>query len=296
MPERIVARPFFRPESEELRYLPECPRVIGGKLFWVSIQYGPCSEEGGLNELDLATRVHRHHRLAGRPGFFVPTGAPDLLLIGLERRLIRFDLADGLVLDTLAELPEDPQVIINEGTAVPGGVIFGTKHLQFTEPIAALYRFDWATGEVRLLRGGQVCSNGKYLRGHLLVDVDSQPRTITEYRLEHELTPLRVIAPPDSLPAIPDGLRPAPGGESIIVAFYNPQPVSDGIAQEIRLSDGKVLREWVLPGSPRVTCPEIAELDGRACVFFTTAVESMKAEHRALAPEAGTLFVADLTA
>ena len=97
-------------------------------------------------------------------------------------------------------------------------------------------------------------------------------------------TPLRLIAPPESLPALPDGLRPMPGGKSVIVAYYNPAHVADGIAQEIRLSDGEVLTEFVIPGSPRVTCPEVWELDGATCVFFTTAIEGMPrrdARHRA---------------
>jgi len=67
MPERIVARPFFRPSSVELRYLPECPRMVDGKLAWVSIQYGPEAKDGGINFLDLAARTNVHHHLPGRP-------------------------------------------------------------------------------------------------------------------------------------------------------------------------------------------------------------------------------------
>jgi sugar lactone lactonase YvrE len=52
----------------------------------------------------------------------------------------------------------------------------------------------------------------------------------------------------------------------------------------------------VLPGSPRVTCPELGELDGAPCVFFTTATEGMPEETRAIAPQAGTIFVAELDA
>ena len=294
MPEPIVARPFFRPPTEELRYLPECPRVIGGRLLWVSIQYAANRPEGGLNVLDLATLDNRHYPLPGRPGFFVETGDPDVLLIGLERRLVRFRLSDGAVLDTLASLPENPRVIINDGLAVPGGVIFGTKDLEFRDPIAALWHFDLAGGVLRELRGGQTCSNGKHLCDGLLLDIDSTPRTITEYLWDGALTPRRLLAAPESLPAIPDGMRPMPGGESVVVAFYNPEAVSDGIAQELRLSDGAVLREWLVPGSPRVTCPEVARFEGRNRVFFTTAVENMSARHRPLAPEAGTIFVADI--
>ena len=294
MPERIIARPLFRPESEELRYLPECPRVIGSNLLWVSIQYSRDCPQGGLNVLDLATLRNHHHPLPGRPGFFVETADPDVLLIGLERRLVHFRLSTSAVVDTVAVLPEDPRVIINDGLAIPGGVIFGTKELTFTHPFAALWHFDIASGQLRELRGGQTCSNGKYLHAGRLVDIDSTPRTITEYRWNGALEPVRLIAPPESLPAIPDGMRPVSEGRSVIVAFYNPEPVSDGIAHEMRLSDGAVQREWVVPGSPRVTCPEVAQFEGRPHVFFTTAVEGMPEGHRALAPEAGTIFVTEL--
>jgi L-arabinonolactonase len=244
--------------------------------------------------LNLASRENQHHALPGRAGFFAETGKPGVLLVGLERRLVLYDVNRRALLETLAHIPEDSRVIINDGIAIPGGVIFGTKHLGFSEPVAALYHYDNATGQVRELLGGQTCSNGKYLHDGLLVDIDSQPKTITEYRYDGTLEPVRLIAPPDALPALPDGLRPMPGGKSVAVAFFNPAHVADGVAQEIRLSDGVVLTEWVLPGSPRVTCPEIGELNGVPCVFFTTAIEGMPDETRAIAPEAGTIFVAEL--
>ncbi len=296
MPKRVEARPFFRPAPAELRYLPECPLVIGASLLWVSIQYAADRPEGGINVLDLARRENTHYPLPGRPGFFAETPDAGVLLVGLERRLVLFDLNRGAVTETLASIPEDPRVIINDGIAIPGGVIFGTKHLGFREPVAGLYHYDHATRRVRELRGGQVCSNGKYLHDGLLVDIDSQPKTITEYRYDGGLHRRRLIAPPETLPALPDGMRPMPGGKSVIVAFFNPAQVADGIAQEIRLSDGEVLTEWILPGSPRVTCPELGELDGAPCIFFTTAIEGMPEGTRAIAPEAGTIFVARLTA
>ena len=294
MPRRIEARPFFRPALEEQRYLPECPLIIGGSLLWISIQYAADRPRGGINVLDLASRENVHHALPGRPGFFVETGEPGELLVGLERRLVLYDLNRRAVTQTLAHIPEDPRVIINDGIAIPGGAIFGTKHLGFSEPVAALYHYDHATRQVRELLGGQTCSNGKYLHDGLLVDIDSKPKTITEYRYDGALHEPRLIAQPEALPALPDGLRPMPGGQSAIVAYYNPGHVADGVAQEIRLSDGEVLTEFVLPGSPRVTCPEVWELDGATCVFFTTATEGMPPETRAIAPEAGTIFVAGL--
>src|SRR6185312_11887327 len=192
---------------------------------------------------------------------------------------------------TLAELPDDPRVIINDGTRVPDGVIFGTKDLKFGQPIAALYHYG---GELRELLGGQTCSNGKYFNDGLLIDIDTKPKTITEYRY-HAAAPLekmRLVRPPSDLPALPDGLRPTPDGSCIVVAYYNPANVADGLAQQIRISDGEVVSEWVLPGSPRVTCPEFITLEGKTRVLFTTAIEGMPPETRAIAPHAGEMFLA----
>ena len=287
MPERIVARPFFRPEDAKLRYLPECPRFIEGSVYWVSIQYGPDVKEGGLNVLDPATRTNRHIPLPGRPGFLAAGDTPGEVVIGLERSLVRYDVTANRITATLAQVTDDPRVILNDGMVVPGGLLFGTKDLKIQEPIAALYHFDFATGAVRQLLGGQVCSNGKYLHGGMLVDIDSGPRRITEYRFDGtSLERTRLIKPPEALPAIPDGLRPAPGGESIVVAFVDLDPAHDGIAQQIRLADGAVLKEWVFPGAPKVTCPEFIELDGRPHLLFTTASEGPETR------ESGTLFVA----
>jgi sugar lactone lactonase YvrE len=239
MPEHTVARPFFRPGSEALRYLPECPRQMGGTemLGWVAIQHAADVTEGSFNLLDMNT---------------------------LEN--LTFPLPDG--------------------------VIFGTKHLAFSQPIASLYHYST---DLRELRGGQTCSNGKYFHDGLLIDIDTQPKTISEYRYRPDgpLELLRLITPPEALPALPDGLRATADGKSIVVAYFNPAHVSDGLAQQIRISDGAVLREYVIPGSPRVTCPEFVHIDGKDQVLFTTAVEGMPAETCALAPEAGTMFLAD---
>jgi sugar lactone lactonase YvrE len=260
---------------------------------WVAIQHGKDAHFGSLNVLDLVTMENHSCTLRGRPGFFAKTEDPRFLIIGLERRLVRFDLERGEAVETLAKLPEDPRVIINDGIAIPGGVIFGTKHLEFNQPIAALYQWD---GKLRELRGGQTCSNGKFLHGDVLIDIDTQPKTISEYRYHPDapLEFLRLVTPPQNLPSLPDGLRPTPDGNSIVVAYYNSEHVSDGLAQQIRLSDGTVEREWVLPGSPRVTCPEFVEIEGKRQILFTTAVEGMPAETSAIAPHAGTMFIADV--
>lgn len=286
----FTAKPFFDPGSEELRFLPEGPRVLcNGNLGWVNIG-------GSINLLDLATRQNRSYSLPGRPGFFAETTRPGVVLIGLERRLVYFDLETGDLAETGILVTDDERVIINDGLAVEGGVLFGTKHLEFNQPVAALYFFDSATRSVRTLLGGQYCSNGKFLRGDVLIDIDSVPKTISRYRLDagrQRVLEQSLIVAPDSLPGFPDGLRPAPDGESVIVAFYNPGEVADGVAQQIRIDDGAVLCEWLIPGAPRVTCPEFVELEGKIKLVFTTAVEGMPQATRRLAPGSGSLYIAD---
>ena len=301
----FVARPIYRPDSEELRFLPECPRMLRNLpgrapvLGWVSIQHAAATPVGSVNLLNLTTGRNQSFALPGRPGFFVETDRPGVLLIGLERRLVLFDLASARLAETGVSLPDDERVIINDGLAIPGGLLFGTKHLEFCEPIAALYHLDAATKKLTQLVTGEICSNGKYFvpeaGGAVLIEIDSLPKTITHYRLDKNLRVLEasLVVAPNALPAFPDGLRPAPGGASVVVALYNPEATDTGFAQEIRLADGAILTEWLLPGSPRVTCPEFVWLDGRVRLIFTTATEGMPPEIRAIAPEAGTMFCAD---
>ena len=126
--------------------------------------------------------------------------------------------------------------------------------------------------------------------------MDSDGKTIGRYRLDCGLKKVlsqSLIAEPSSLPGFPDGLRPAPDGKSVIIAFYNPAHVSDGLARQMCIETGAVLAEWLIPGSPRVTCPELIQWHGKVMIVFTTAVEGMAAETRAIAPGAGTMYIAD---
>ena len=309
---RFVGEPFFRPETDELRYLPEGPRVLhnypghGSKLGWVAIQHAAGLAEGSFNVLDLASGANKNFPLRGRPGFFAETTAPDVVLVGLERELALLDVRTGRLSEAVARIDAHPRTIINDGLAVDGGVLFGTKDVEFRQPIAALYFFDSVTRKVHTVLDRQTCSNGKYLRraaaGATLIDIDTAPKRISRYLLDAKLEHVidaRLITPAESLPALPDGLRPAPAGHgeqegaSVIVAYYNPGDVADGLAQQIRVSDGGVICEWIVPGSPRVTCPEFVKLDGKVKLLFTTATEGMPAEVRQRAPGAGCLYVAD---
>ena len=298
-----TCRPFYEPESEELKFLPEGPRVLRNSgraeplLGWVAIQYGVDKPYGSLNLLNLETRANQTFELPGRPGFFAETSHSGTVVVGIERRFVLLNLETGRVEETGIDVTGDERVAINDGIPIPGGLLFGTKHLEFTQEIAALYRYDCESRRITQLVGKQICSNGKFfqngLEGPTVIDIDSPPKTISRYLFDRGFKKVlrhSLVAPPESLPAEPDGMRPGPDGSSIVVAFYNGRRVDTGVAREIRLSDGAVLAEWRFPGSPRVTCPEFVELDGKVCLIFTTAEEGMDAATRAISPAAGTLF------
>ena len=82
------------------------------------------------------------------------------------------------------------------------------------------------------------------------------------------------------------------GGGTAIIAMYNSGPVNDGRAYHYDLGTGARLGEWVVPGSPRVTCPLLVERDG-VKLILTTAVEGMPDDRRRECPHAGDLFIAD---
>ena len=305
-PQTFTARPFFQSHDEHLRYLPEGPRVLqnlpgrpGNFLGWVAIQHGADATNGSINILDLDTRENFTHPLPGRPGFFAETTTPGLVLIGLERRLVIYDLLTHTLHSTGFAVPENERVIINDGLAIEGGVLFGTKDLDFNQPVAALYHYDIRNATLIELLPDQTCSNGKMLirddEGCTLIDIDSTPKAISRYRLDKTLrttSSRSLVVPPDKLPAFPDGLRPAPDG-NILVAFYNPEPVSDGLAWHLDVETGAVKTVWTIPGSPRVTCPEFININGEVKILFTTAIEGMADEAMAKAPNAGAMFIAD---
>lgn len=302
----FVAQPFFNPVSARLRYLPEGPRLLQNHpgaanqwLGWVAIQHGPDLATGSLCLLHLDTLQNEEHPLPGRPGFFAETEQPGLLLIGLERRLVLYNVVTRHLEELGITVSDHPRVIINDGQPVPGGVYFGTKHLDFNEPVAELFFFDALRGELVRVLPGQTCSNGKIFWPHAasptLFDIDSSPKTINRYQLDatgRHVHAQKAVVAPSALPAYPDGMRQATQ-DSALLAFFNPALVSDGLAWQISLTTGECLAEWHLPGSPRVTCPEFIPRHGRVQVLFTTADEGMSPEGRALAPGAGMLYLAD---
>lgn len=291
---------LWRPETPELRYLPEGPMSLrGDRVSWVAIQHGSAATTGSLNILHLDTRLNQNFPLPGRPGFAIPTAEEGVFLVGLERHVVRFHTSTGECEQVSDEVDAAVSgTIINDGVAVPGGLVFGTKDLQFAEAKGALY-FWRNSGSLFRLRGGQTCSNGKeyVLRDGvgLLYDIDSPTKTIVEYPLDlakERMGEPRIVVDLRDGKVFPDGMVLTPDRQGLIVSLYNPHDAEAGETRQYGL-DGKLQRVWLAPGSPRVTCPQLVEHHGRLRLVVTTAVEHMPPEQQAAHPNAGALFIAD---
>ena len=303
-----AAKVYIDFTEEDDRFLPEGPRwmTIQGRpaLVWVNIQLDAAATDGDLHVHFPGTDGSDDASVGcpGRPGFLLPLAEDDRALVGVDKDLRLVDLAEALWSEPLATIPDrHPRTIINDAEIVPGGnaVVFGTKDTQFKEPIAHLYLYTVEDNRISVLADRQTCSNGKVFatddRGLILYDIDTPTRTVVRYRLDvaaRTATPDGAALDLSGQPGFPDGMCDC-GDGTVIVAFYNPDPVEAGRAVRFDLATGAAVEEWTTPGSPRVTCPLLVKRQEGVKLLLTTATEGMPAEMRAKCPTAGCLFIAD---
>jgi sugar lactone lactonase YvrE len=293
---------LFRPEHDELRFLPEGPYPCGsGKFSWVAIQHGGEARVGSLNVFDLKTRQNRTYELPGRPGFAFPTTQNDAFVIGLERTLGIFDAEDSEWSVFATNIDQEVEgTIINDGIVYDEGLIFGCKDLQFREKKAGLYLWRRRDRGLFCLRNDQVCSNGKSLLTlggrPTLLDIDSPTKTVVAYPIDLKAPRLgepKVVIDLRDGDGVPDGMVITADEKSAIVALYNPNDAPYGEARQYSLATGKLEAVWHTDGSPQVTCPALVEIDGKVKLVLTTAVEHMPPERQAKHPNAGCIFISD---
>jgi sugar lactone lactonase YvrE len=292
---------LYRPDSAELRFLPEGPYPYNGQHFsWVAIQHSATATSGSLNLFDLETRNNQRFRLPGRPGFAFATTQTGKFFIGLERHLVLFDTATNTFQPLSTEI--DAKVsgtVINDGVAFSGGVLFGCKDLKFAEKKAGLYLWRAHDAAVIKLRDDQTCSNGKVILGEgnqlTLLDIDTPTKTVVRYALDvaaGTLSEPEVALDLRSLDFYPDGMIATPDGTGVIISFYNPGDAPSGETRLYRLSNGECETVWKTPLSPQATCPQLIRHRGEVHLVVTTAVEHMSLERLAKYPNAGCLFIA----
>jgi sugar lactone lactonase YvrE len=302
--ETSTAEVLYRPTDEQLRFLPEGPYSLGDdRLSWVSIQFSPESQIGALNLLNTSTGVNESHPLPGRPGFAFPTTDDQVFIVGLERQVVLYDIRKGVV-DVLADEidGEISGTIINDGVLLRDGVVFGCKDTSFTEHKAGLYFLRRSDRRLFTLRTDQLCSNGKVthpLGGDRfeLLDIDTPTKKVVRYELDTdtgELTEATVSIDLADDIAFPDGMIELPGQDAVVIAMFNPESAEMGHAKRFCLKTGDLDGVWEVPGSPQVTCPQLARIRGEVKLVLTTAAENMSDEKKAEHPNAGCLFVADI--
>jgi sugar lactone lactonase YvrE len=296
-----VATVLHAQRSEADRFLPEGPREITldgrAALAWVNIQTAPDATAGDIH-VRFWDGEHRTYAQSRRPGFLFPTDRADTLFVGREKEVGLLNLVNNSFTPLAAIDDANPRTIINDGEIVPGGraVVFGTKDVRFADRIAHLYLFSLDDRRLTVLADGQTCSNGKVFSrdndGVILFDIDTPRKNVVRYRLDlagRRLSDMCEVLEVREQPGFPDGMVAA-GDDSVIIAFYNPGPVSHGRAVRFDLRTGQPIEEWTTPGSPRVTCPLLVERDGTVRLILTTATEGMPAEMRQASPNAGNLF------
>ncbi len=299
MANTINASVFIRPESSELRFLPEGPYPLGDNRFsWVAIQHGSNATSGSLNIYDGNTRQSTSYPLPGRPGFAFPTNREGVFVVGCERMVGLFSIIDSSWQELASGIDSECEnTIINDGVTWDGNLIFGCKDLEFATKKAGLYLFRGRDQKLIQLRNDQICSNGKVIlkdgRKVFLLDIDSPTRKVVSYELDIEagrLSEPMVVLDLTSDTAVPDGMILTPDSKSIIISMFNPNPAPHGETRQYCLSDGQLETVFKLDQSPQNTCPQLVKLDGKVHLVVTTAVENMSASQQAEATNAGCLF------
>ena len=302
MPRTEQMSVFLRPQTDEERWLPECPIGESAEsdwLYYVCIQEGASATTGSLYRHHFATRSTERFRLPGRPGFVRPTGG-DQVLVGMEQQLCLFDLhAKKLTPLVTINVQDERRVIINDGTVLDdGSVLFGTKDIEFSSPMAELLLYR--KGVITTLRRRLTCSNGKaLLDDSTILDIDTKAKSVEHLRLFQAPPSVAEAGKPIDFTcdeAFPDGMC-GPirrnGHTSVLIAMYNPHDRTHGEVREIDVETGEILTVWETPGSPRVTCPALVCVDHKVMLIATTATEGMTDEQRAMHTNAGCLFWAE---
>ncbi|MEZ6118294.1 MAG: SMP-30/gluconolactonase/LRE family protein [Pirellulaceae bacterium] len=303
MPQEIEASVLFVPETEALRFLPEGPYRYGSnRLSWVAITHAADATSGSLNVFDFGNGSNRNIPLTGRPGFAFPTNRPNVFVVGMERSVDLVDIESGEVQHWIGGI--DAQVegtIINDGVTFDGHLVFGCKELTFSKKIAGLYLLRQGEQTPVQLLDNQICSNGKAVRNgrdgvYEFFDICSPSQQVLRWMLDTnsgKVSEPQVVVDLVGSDVFPDGMIMTPDEKSLIVAIYDPRESNHGEARQYSIATGQLERTWICPASPRVTCPQLIERNGRVELLLTTADEGMSPELRSKSHNAGALFVGE---
>ena len=287
MPARFTARPFYRPPTAELRHLPDCPRQLSGRNVLAGSRFNMGPEP-------------RRESQSTRPR---DDGESHTAASG-EARLLRGDVRSRCAAHRTGAAAGAFQHAVGRGHRDSRGVARrSARHRQrwHHRPRWRHLR-DEASGVQPAGRGAVSLRNGPAR----IFAADRHARTASTFTMgcsststrsrrpssNIAITPTRrsnscaSSRPPIDLPRCPMGSAPHQ------MARASSWPTTTRrTSRRYRAADP--VQRWRsrrgvdAPGSPRVTCPEFVTIEGKTRLLFTTAIEGMPPETRAIAPHAG---------
>lgn len=249
-------------------------------LYWVDI------ERPSLQRFDPASNVHNIWPMPSRIGSFALRQSGGFV-VALQTGLAFFDAETGQI-DPIANPESHLQTRFNDGKCDSNGRFWvGTTHMQFQEPIGALYCFNTAH-QLHKMRPNVTVSNGLGWSpdNRTMYYTDTPTYTIFAYDFDPETGAIsheRVFARHKT--GFPDGL-------TVDAEGYVWSARWDGW-QVIRFApDGTIDREVAMPVQRPTSCifggPALNQL------FVTSAKIGLKEAELARQPLAGNVFVVDV--
>lgn len=254
-------------------------------FFWVDIENGKLFQH--QVESGQTTTFTFPHRLA-----VVLEGKGDQLILGLDRKLARFDLKTE-ELEWLTEVePDFPLHRFNDGKVdAKGRLWIGTLSTKFTEGAGSLYCIDESLTPKKML-GDLTISNGMaWAADHrTFYFIDTPTRQIKAYTFDLESGKIEfdriAIAVPEEL-GMPDGMCIDREG-MLWVAHYGGAGV-----YRWNPASGELLEKIALPVPHVTSCAFGGEqLD---TLLITTAQENLSAEQLEAYPMSGDVFLVKTT-
>ncbi|GIL41172.1 SMP-30/gluconolactonase/LRE family protein [Roseiterribacter gracilis] len=231
-----------------------------------------------------ATALQESWNAPDQPGFVLPMQG-DTLVVGMPRRLCRFDPVDGSFTDLVAVESNLPRNRLNDGFVDAAGRLwFGSMDDAEEAPTGALYRWDGSGAPLRQ-DDGIIITNGPATSpdGTVLYHTDTLERTVYAFDLGSNgmLANKRVFVRIEDEAGYPDGMAVDADGRVWIALF-------GGWGIRCYAPSGKLLRFVRFP------CANVTKLtfgdDDLRTIYATTARKGLDDAARLAQPLAGGLF------
>jgi len=250
--------------------------------------------------VDSSNWTHTVHDLPEPVGFAFPATEDNKFVVGLGKGLALYDARTKNITKLVEDLNEG-DTLVNDALLIDEGLVFGSKHLTTPQKLAGLWYYSYDSRIPHLLMPNQKISNGMDTitdeKGQFwLIHTDSPDKLIKKYPFDPKSGKFdsqkgQIIVDLQDGTCFPDGLTLSPDKKHLIVALWNnDEDATNGEARQYNIETGRLERVFIVPGSPRVTCPILV----KDKVILTSAWEGSEKLRKAQ-PNAGRLFVADTT-